>query len=419
MRDSHDMIQLDKTHVWHPFTPMDAWCDEAHEPLMLVSGQGCWLRDQHGREYLDGNSSIWTNIHGHRHPVLDAAIRQQLDAVAHTSFLGYTHEPAARLAAELIAIMPGPELSRVFYSDNGSTAIEAAVRTALQYHHQNGAPERQTLLTFDCGYHGDTLGAASLGGLPLFKGAANHFGYDVSRIAGIESLAAQDPRKIAAIVIEPLIQGAAGMKTWPSGMLRQLRDWTRQNGIFLILDEVMTGFGRTGKMFACEHEGVVPDFLCLAKGLTGGYLPLAVTVTTERVFDGFRGDPSRAFYYGHSYTANQLGCAVALASLRVFREEAVIANLPAKIAALTQHLSRLKSHPRVKEIRQVGLIAGIELDAPPGTGSQVCLAARQHGLLTRPIGNVIVLMPQLCATEEEIGRMVAAVEAAIGDASAR
>jgi adenosylmethionine-8-amino-7-oxononanoate aminotransferase len=402
--------QLEKQHVWHPFTPMDAWCAAEHEPLLLDRGQGCWLYDQQGKAYLDGNSSIWTNIHGHQHPTINAAIQAQLARVAHTSYLGFSHSPSVELAKALVDLMPGPELQRVFYSDNGSTSIEAAVRMALQYQRQIGALERQTVVAFDRGYHGDTLGAASLGGLPMFKGAANDFGYNVIRIADAAALGSLDASHIAAVVIEPLIQGAAGMRTWPVGMLSELRRWTRENGVLLILDEIMTGFGRTGKMFACQHEDVVPDMLCLAKGLTGGYLPLAVTITTPAVFDAFRGDAAHAFYYGHSYTANQLGCAAALGSLQVFREEGVIASLPAKVSAFTAVLEPLKAMPQVLELRQCGLIAGIELHGPVGWGAKICLAARANGLLTRPVGNVVVLMPPLCATDAELGMMVTALE---------
>lgn len=406
-------LRREKDHIWHPFTPMDAWCAEGHEPLLLDHGKGCWLYDQHGRAYLDGNSSIWTNIHGHQHPTINTAIKAQLDRVAHTSYLGFTHSPSVELARQLVELMPGPQLSRVFYSDNGSTAIEAALRMALQHHQHGGQPNRDTLVAFDRGYHGDTLGAASLGGLPLFKGAANGHGYRVVTVPDLDALASLDASRIAAVVIEPLIQGAAGMRTWPAGMLAELRTWTRQHGALLILDEVMTGFGRTGRLFACQHEDVVPDMLCLAKGLTGGYLPLAVTMTTEAVFDSFRGGPERAFYYGHSYTANQLGCAAALGSLQVFREGNVLDQLPEKVRQFATLLEPLKTHPKVQDLRQCGLIAGIELHGSTGEGVRACLAARKHGLLTRPIGNVVVLMPPLCVTSDEMAQMVAALHRAI------
>ena len=324
-----DLITTEKRHLWHPFTPMQAWCEEGHEPLLLNEANGCVLRDQHGREYLDGNSSIWTNIHGHNHPTINAAIRAQLERVAHTSFLGFSHEPAIRLGAELVELLPNSKLSRVFFSDDGSTAIECAIRMALQYWKQNGHPERDTILAFDRAYHGDTLGAASVGGIPVFKGSGNDFGYRVLRIPNLDALdqlTVDERSRLAAAITEPLIQGSAGMRLWPKAMLAGLNDWCEKQDVFLILDEVMTGFGRTGKMFACQHEDVVPDFLCLAKGLTGGYMPLAATLTNERVFEGFLG-AGRAFYYGHSYTANQLGCAAALGSLQVFREEKVLVTI--------------------------------------------------------------------------------------------
>jgi adenosylmethionine-8-amino-7-oxononanoate aminotransferase len=407
-----DLTSLEKRHLWHPFTPMRQWCAAEHTPLMLVEGHGCTLRDQFGNEYLDGNASIWTNAHGHNHPAINAAITEQLGKVAHTSFLGFTHEPAIRLAKELVDLVPGGRLTRAFFTDNGSTAIESAVRMALQYWKQNGRPQRDTLVAFDRAYHGDTLGAASLGGIPLFKGSGNDFGYRVVTVSSVAELAALDANHIAAVIIEPLIQGAAGMRLWPKGMLKALDAWRQAHDMFLILDEVMTGFGRTGKMFACEHEDVVPDFLCLAKGLTGGYLPLAVTLTSERVFEGFLGEPheGRTFFYGHSYAGSQLGCAAALASLRVFREDRVLEQLPPKIALLGELMGDLSA------FRQCGMIAAMTVDSPDLTlGAKICLAARKHGLLTRPIGNTLVLMPPLCVTLDEIERMVAALRTALAE----
>ncbi len=415
MLSSSELTALDQQHLWHPFTPMRQWCDPQHEPMMLVEGQGCTLKDQFGNEYLDGNASIWTNVHGHNHPVLNAVIIEQLGKVAHTSFLGFTHEPAIRLAKELVDLVPGGKLTRAFFTDNGSTAIESAVRMALQYWKQNGRAERDTLVAFDRAYHGDTLGAASLGGIPLFKGSGNDFGYRVITVPSLQALQSQpaaERERIAGIIIEPMIQGAAGMRLWPSGMLKALQGWCQAQEVFLILDEVMTGFGRTGKMFACEHEDVVPDFICLAKGLTGGYLPLAATLTTERVFKGFLGEPheGRTFFYGHSYAGSQLGCAAALASLRIFREERVLEHLPAKIARLGELMQGLPA------ARQCGMIAAMTIDSPDMTlGVKVCLAARKHGLLTRPIGNSIVLMPPLCVTLDELDRMGAALRAALAE----
>lgn len=394
---------------------MRQWCAEEHTPLMLVEGHGCTLRDQFGNEYLDGNASIWTNAHGHNHPAINAAITEQLGKVAHTSFLGFTHEPAIRLAKGLVDLVPGDRLTRAFFTDNGSTAIESAVRMALQFWKQNGRSQRDTLVAFDRAYHGDTLGAASLGGIPLFKGSGNDFGYRVVTVSSVEELAALDADHIAAVIIEPLIQGAAGMRLWPKGMLKALDAWRQAHDVFLILDEVMTGFGRTGRMFACEHEDVVPDFLCLAKGLTGGYLPLAVTLTSERVFEGFLGEPheGRTFFYGHSYAGSQLGCAAALASLRVFREDRVLEQLPTKIARLGELMANLPG------FRQCGMIAAMTVDSPDLTlGAKICLAARKHSLLTRPIGNTLVLMPPLCVTLNEIERMVAALRAALAEVNA-
>lgn len=415
--DLADLAIADKTHLWHPFTPMQPWCADDHEPLILVSGKGCMLRDQHGREYLDGNSSIWTNIHGHANPTINAAIREQLDLVAHTSFLGFTNAPAIQLAQELVALFPGDKLSRVFFSDDGSTAIEVAVRMALQFWEQSDEPERNVIVAFDRAYHGDTLGAASLGGIPLFHHAATKIGHTVIRVPDFDALRAlpkEDIARIAGVVVEPLIQGAAGMRLWPEGMLRELNHWCREQDALLILDEVMTGFGRTGQMFACEREGVVPDFIALAKGLTGGYMPLAATLTTERIFKSFLA-PEHTFFYGHSYCGNPLGCAAALASLRIFREEKVIENLAPKIAHFTALLDKLSRLPKVADVRQCGLIAGIELH-PRGTeplGSRVCLAARKYGLLTRPILNTLVLMPPLCITTTELTQMTTALRLAI------
>lgn len=311
-------------------------------------------------------------------------------------------------------LVPGNKLTRAFFTDNGSTAIESAVRMALQYWKQNGKPGRDTLVAFDRAYHGDTLGAASLGGIPLFKGSGNDFGYRVitlPSLEALESLAAEEQERIAAVIIEPLIQGAAGMRLWPQGMLKALDAWCAAQDVFMILDEVMTGFGRTGKMFACEHEDVVPDFLCLAKGLTGGYLPLAATLTTERVFEGFLGEPQegRTFFYGHSYAGSQLGCAAALASLQIFREERVLEQLPGKISLLGELMAGLPG------ARQCGMIAAMTIDAPHdlSLGAKTCMAARKHGLLTRPVVNTIPLMPPLCATHDELRRMVAALRAAL------
>jgi len=424
MRDDHrHWIEADRAHCWHPFTRQDEWCRE--EPVMLARGEGAWLWDVAGNRYLDGNSSIWTNIHGHRHPKIDDAIRAQLEAVAHTSYLGFAHPKASELAERLSGLFPAGTLERVFFSDDGSTAVEAAVRMALQYRINTNEPERTGFIAFENGYHGDTLGAASLGGVGRFTGLIQRFGLPVRRVASmteLETIRPEETKAVAAVIVEPLIQGVNEMTPWPSGMLAELRRWCDARGIHLILDEVMTGFGRTGTMFACQRENVTPDFLCLAKGLTGGYLPMAATLATAAVYDAFLGGAERAFYYGHSYTANPLGCAAALASLEVFEEEHTLERLQPKIARMSELLHEFKAaNPHVWAIRQCGFIAGIELGDLSGgrfpaesrTGERVCLAARRHGLLTRPILDTIVLMPPLCTTGEELAHAVDAIDRAI------
>ncbi|MBV8276236.1 MAG: adenosylmethionine--8-amino-7-oxononanoate transaminase [Verrucomicrobia bacterium] len=391
---------------------MREWTLPDHHPLFIVSGEGCWVRDAAGKRYLDGNSSIWTNIHGHNHPRINRAITEQLSQIAHSSFLGLTHLPAARLAKELVDLLPDSGLTRVFYSDDGSTGIEVAIKMTIQYFKQTGLPNKTGFAAFSNAYHGDTLGASSLGGIANFHDRFAAHQFPIVRVNDLEELDRVDVANLAAIVIEPLVQGAAGMRTWPTGMLRRLRQWCHQRNVLLILDEVMTGFGRTGRMFACQHEEVVPDFLVLAKGLTGGYLPLAATLTTEAIYDGFLGDFSelRAFFYGHSYTANPLGCAAALASLQVFREERVLQHVASVIPVLKEGLEQLKKLPSVRKVRQVGMIAGIEVGAADGAsfdwrermGAKVCLAAREFGLLTRPIQDVMVFMPPLCVSADEI-----------------
>jgi len=425
--ETQSAAAADKAHAWHPFTQHADWCAPEHEPLVLVEGEGALLRDSEGREYLDGNSSIWTNLHGHRHPRIDAAIRAQLDRVAHTSFLGFTHPLAAQLAGELVALWSADSLTRVFFSDDGSTAIEVALKMAAQFWQQTGQPQRTRFVAFSGAYHGDTMGASSLGGIPAFHGKFSAWQFPAEHVASMDELRLLDAEKIAAVVIEPLIQGAAGMRLWPRGMLADLRAWCDAHGVLLILDEVMTGFGRTGTMFACEQEGVIPDFIALAKGLTGGYLPLAATLTTERVFSAFLGGPERTLYYGHSYTANQLGCAAALANLAIFREERVLEKLRGQIARFARLLDGLRALPQVVEVRQCGFIAGIELREESGepfpperlVGASVCLAARKHGLLTRPIRDVVALMPPYCTTDAQLAQAVEAVALAIGEVCGR
>lgn len=420
--DTRRTIENDQAHCWHPFTRQAEWCGRGHEPLVLVRGEGSWLWDSEGRRYLDGNSSIWTNIHGHSHPAIHAAISEQLGKVAHTSFLGFTHPLAAELAKRLCGFFPAGTLERVFFSDDGSTAMECALKMAVQYRQQTGEPARNRFVAFSNGYHGDTLGAASLGGVGRFSDKFRGFGFPVEHVNSLDELWKLSMADVAGIVLEPLIQGVNEMRPWPAGMLVELRHWCDEWDVHLILDEVMTGFGRTGTMFACQSEKVNPDFLCLAKGLTGGYLPLAATLTTGKIYDAFLGPAERAFYYGHSYTANPLGCAAALASLDVFESEETLSRLPAKINHLRLGLTSLRARqPTVHEIRQCGFIAGIELRRPDGEkfppgerfGEAVCLAARAHGLLTRPILDTVVLMLPLSASCEEIDHAIHALDLAL------
>ena len=375
---------------------------------MIVRAEGVWLWDSNGKRYLDGNSSIWTNIHGHCRPEIAEAIAKQATTLDHSSYLGLGHPLASELAEKLVSFFPPHTLERVFFSDNGSTAVEAALKMSLQSRMQTGQGERTRFLAFDNAYHGDTLGAASLGGVNRFFSRFRNLGFETQFVSSMETLSKADPITVSAVVIEPLIQGVNEMRPWPEGMLRDLREWTENHGIHLILDEVMTGFGRTGTMFACQREDVIPDFLCLAKGLTGGTVPLAATLTTHAVYETFLGGAENAFYYGHSYTANPIGCAAALASLGIFETDRVLEGLPAKIAHLTASLEKLRfTRSDIVAIRQCGLIAGIEF--PVGMGEKITLAARNHGLLTRNILDTVVLMPPLCVSVEEIDFAVAAL----------
>ncbi len=379
---------------------------------MIVRGEGVWLFDSNGKKYLDGNSSIWTNIHGHCRPEIAVAIAKQAAMLDHSSYLGLGHPLASELAEKLVSYFPKNTLERVFYSDNGSTAVEVALKMSLQARLQTGQENRNRFIAFDNAYHGDTLGAASLGGVNRYFSRFRNLGFDTQFIASLDDLKSIDPTTVTAVVIEPLIQGVNEMRPWPKGMLAELRAWTSAQGIHLILDEVMTGFGRTGTMFACQQENVIPDFLCLAKGLTGGTVPLAATLTTAEIYNAFLGPTENAFYYGHSYTANPIGCAAALASLKIFENDHVLEKLPEKKLFLTEQLDQLKSTSnQILEIRQCGLIAGITLQ--PGLGIQTTLAARDHGLITRNILDTLVFMPPLCISNEEIEFSINAIRKSV------
>ena len=397
---------------------------------MIDHAEGTNLYDSDGNAYIDGVSSLWCNVHGHRHPAIDAAVRSQLGRVAHSTMLGLSHEPAIELAERLVAIAP-PGLTRVFYSDSGSTAVEVALKMAYQWWAQRGEPERTGFVCLQNAYHGDTLGSVSVGGIDTFHSLYRGLLFDTlrARAGDAEDLAELLERhgsRIAAVVVEPLVQGAAGMLMQPRGYLRAVRELCDRHGVLLICDEVATGFGRTGRMFACDHEDVSPDLLCVGKGLTGGYLPLAATLATERIYEGFLGRPEelKTFFHGHTYTGNPLGCAAGIATLELFELEQTLELLQPKIELLARTLAhRIAVLPAVAEVRQRGFMVGIEListDPSERLGHQVTLAARRRGAIIRPLGDVVVLMPPLAISEADVARLVAITassiaEVAVGD----
>ena len=419
---SGSVAELDRRHLWHPFTQQSEWCEQ--EPLVIERGEGTDLIDAEGRRYIDGVSSLWCNVHGHRHPLIDAAVRAQLDLVAHSTMLGLTHRGAAELAARLVELAP-PGLSRVFFSDSGSTATEIALKMAFQYWQQRGGQHcrRTSFVCLRDAYHGDTIGAVSVGGIDLFHGAYGPLLFrsrqvtpgDVHELADVLDLHEEE---IAAVIVEPLVQGAAGIRVHPPGYLRGARELTERHDTFLICDEVATGFGRTGTMFACEQERVSPDFLCLGKGLTGGYMPLAATLATERAYEGFLGTAAeaRTFFHGHTFTGNPLGCAAALASLDAFAQEDTLVRLQPKIRLLGELLGGVAELDEVAEVRGRGLMAGIDLgehDPSLRLGHRVVLEARERGAIVRPLGDVIVLMPPLTISKADLARLVAIVAESI------
>ena len=444
------LVEWDHRHLWHPFTQMSDWLRE--EPLVIAEAKGCWLVDAQGRRYLDGVSSLWCNVHGHRHPALDAALRTQLERVAHTTLLGLGSVPAIELAHALVGVVP-PGLTRVFYSDAGATAVEAALRVALQYQQLRGATARTRFASLVEAYHGDTLGAVGVGYSktfhrfvePAVQPAVQLTPPHVFRwqrgmeaeaalaaaVAEAERTLAEHGVGLAAVIVEPLVQGAAGMWIHPPAYLRALHGLARQHGALFIADEVATGFGRTGRMFACEHTGITPDLLCLAKGISGGYLPLAATLATEEVFAAFLApyEEFRAFFHGHTYTGNALACAVGLASLAVFTEERTLERLQPKVARIRERLAaEIVPLPHVGDVRQQGVMVGIELVTdraartpyPPAAriGQRVVRAARARGVVLRPLGNVIVLMPPLAIAPSELELLLDVARDAILEATA-
>jgi adenosylmethionine-8-amino-7-oxononanoate aminotransferase len=434
------LIEWDRQHVWHAFTQM-----AEYDPLIFESGQGCTLTDIHGRQYLDGVSSLWCNVHGHRHPRIDAAIREQLERLAHATLLGASNPAAILLARRLAEIAPG-DLQHVFFSGDGSSAVEVGLKLAFQFWRQcdvtgpKNRHEKTKYVAFTEAYHGDTLGSVSVGGVARFHAMFQPLLFDVLRAAvpnpralpdgvpqdqaagfyldGLERILSRHHEQIAAIIIEPLVQCAAGMIMHPAGFLKGVRELSTQYDVLLIADEVATGFGRTGTMFACDQEAVVPDILCLGKGITGGYLPLAATIASPRIWQAFLGDYAelKTFFHGHTYSGNPLAAAAALASLDIFDEENTLRALEPKISRLAAHLSRLADHPHVADVRQTGLIAGIELVQDKAsrqpypwqtrTGWKVCQAALAEGVWIRPLGDVLVVMPPLAISIAEIDRIL-------------
>jgi adenosylmethionine-8-amino-7-oxononanoate aminotransferase len=429
----------DKAHLWHPFTAQAEW--NASEPLIVDHGDGVYLVDSEGKRYIDGVGSLWCNVHGHRHPALDAAIRAQLDRIAHSTMLGLTHAPAIELARQLVERSP-EGLTRVFFSDDGATAVEVAIKMAFQYWQQKTGPEprRTRFVAIEGAYHGDTLGDVSLGGVDRFHKMFSPLLFSALRAPSpycyrcplhlqrpdcgtacldeLDRLLTEHAGEVAAVVVEPLVQGAAGIVVHPEGYLRGLREITKKHATFLIADEVAVGFGKTGTMFACERESVVPDFLCIAKGLSGGYLPIAATLTTEEVYRAFdaTADEDKTFQHGHTFGGNPLGASVSLANLRVFDDERTLEAIQPRIAFLSRKLAEFQALRHVGDVRQCGLIAGIELVADRETkesfpaswhvGERICDRARGQGLFIRPIGDVLIVMPPLIINESQLDEML-------------
>jgi adenosylmethionine---8-amino-7-oxononanoate aminotransferase len=437
-----DLIAWDRQFLWHPFTPMKPWCEDK-DILVIERGDREFLFDTEGRRYIDGVSSLWCNVHGHCVPELDAAVRDQLSRVAHSTLLGLANVPSVLLARRLVELARacGLKLDRVFYSDNGSTAVEVACKMAYQYWRNlptaaKNKKTRSRFLALDAAYHGDTLGAVSVGGIPLFHHAFKGLCFPVdfapspsrkdagrSSLAHIQSLLRQNPNLYAGIVLEPLVQGAGGMVMHPPGFLRQVRALADRYNVLLIADEVMTGFGRTGRMFACEHERVTPDLLCLSKGLTGGYMPLGVTLATRKLFDGFYVDPAapgnlgKTFFHGHTFTGHPLACAVALASLDLFKQKRLLKHVAGLMPILAKMLAAARQRPFVADARQCGLIGAIDLvdahgapfPAPWRVGGEICRRLRPAGILLRPLADTLVIMPPLAITPANLRTLCQAV----------
>lgn len=441
------MKEISRDPVWYPFTQMLEFA--GHSPLVITAARGCWLEDEQGKRYLDGVSSLWANVHGHRHPIIDRAVTEQLGRVAHTTMLGLSHPGGIELARQLVQLAPDG-LSRVFYSDSGATSVEIALKMAYQYWQLKGEKQRFKFLKLSEAYHGDTIGAVSLGGMDMFHERFDRLLFDTVKVPTphtyrhpfpvndakdivdryftiTEELIVKHAEQACGFIVEPLVQGAAGMIVHPPGYLQHVRSLTRRYDMLLIADEVAVGFGRTGRMFASEWEDVSPDLLCLGKGITAGYMPLAATMATEKIFSTFLGDfkELKTFFHGHTYTGNPLACAAALASLKVFAEEKTLdaSVFGPKAQRYSEGMKNLAQLDHVGSVRFKGLMGGVELvkhretkEAYPfdrRVGHQVILAARREGVMLRPLGDVVVLMPPLAVTMEELDLLFDATEKAI------
>jgi len=451
--DYAQLAEWDKEYVWHPFTQMQMW--NTADPLIIERGEGCYLIDVLGNRYLDGTSSLWVTVHGHAHPILTQAIKDQVDKIAHTTLLGLANVSSIQLAKKLVEITP-TGLTKVFYSDAGATSVEIALKIAFQYWHQHTDPQerqKKKFISLEDAYHGDTVGTISVGGMGLVHATYRELLFEGYRVPAphcyhcplgqerdqcnfaclqfVEDIMAEHHQEIAGMIIEPLVQGAAGMITAPDGYLRMIRELCTKYNILMIADEVAVGFGRAGTLFACEQEGVSPDIMCIAKGLTGGYLPLAATLTTQDIFNGFLGElrEGKTFFHGHTFTGNPVGCAVALANIEVIEQTGLIQHIQASARMLSSELEKFKSLSHVGNVRQRGLMVGIELVRDKQTkepytleeniGHQVILEARRHGLIIRPLGNVLVLMPILAMSEEQLRQMLSITYQAIKDVTER
>ena len=429
----------DKQHIWHPFTQMKEYIEE--KPLIIEEGEGVYLKDIYGNSYIDGVSSLWVTTHGHRKKEIDDAIIRQIKKISHSTLLGLANTPTINLAKKLIQIVP-QGLEKVFFSDNGSTAVEISLKIAFQYWQQKGEKykSKTRFASLKNAYHGDTLGAVSVGGIDLFHNIYSPLLFRTFKAKSpycyrcedglsypdcklfcakdLEEILKNNSSEIAALIIEPMVQAAGGMIVFPKGYLKKARELCTKYNVLMITDEVATGFGRTGKMFACEHEKIAPDIMAVAKGITGGYLPLAATITTKEVYNAFLGDYSefKTFFHGHTYTGNPLACAAALASLKIFEDEKVLDNLQVKISYLKERLQSFYELPGVGDIRQCGFITGIELVKNKASkeyypleekiGVKVIMEARKRGVILRPLGNVIVLMPPLSISQNELRQLV-------------